>query len=119
VNLRDQVRILEEENQRLMAWVHDLQSGMFINCVYCGHRYGPTQSTHAAAVRPDTPAVSMQELLKQHIAQCPKHPMSELIQALKLAEISLVNCIPIGPIPPGDGPLVKIRAALANAGCKS
>jgi hypothetical protein len=39
-----------------------------------------------------------------------------LVDALKLAEIALVNCIPVGPIPPGDGPLVQIRAALALAG---
>lgn len=29
------------EINRLSAWVNDLQSGMYINCVYCGHRYGP------------------------------------------------------------------------------
>jgi len=23
------------------AWVNDLQSDMYVNCVYCGHRYGP------------------------------------------------------------------------------
>ncbi len=49
-------------------WVNDLQSGMYINCVYCGHRYGP--NTEVAA--------SMADVLKQHVEQCPKHPMSKL-----------------------------------------
>ncbi len=54
------------EIERLRSWVADLQSGMYINCVYCGHRYGP---------REDTP-VAMAEVLKEHIAQCPEHPLS-------------------------------------------
>lgn len=54
--------------QELEQWVADLQSGMFVNCVYCGHRYGPS---------PGTP-VAMAEVLKQHIEKCPKHPMSIL-----------------------------------------
>ena len=33
-----------QENKRLEQWVNDLQSGMYINCVYCGHRYGPNPS---------------------------------------------------------------------------
>jgi len=55
------------ENLRLEAWVNDCQSGMYINCVYCGHRYGPKE---------DTP-VSMRDVLKQHIEKCPKHPLTE------------------------------------------
>jgi hypothetical protein len=54
------------ENQRLQKWVADLQSGMYINCVYCGHRYGPKE---------DTP-VAMADVLKAHIEQCPEHPLS-------------------------------------------
>ena len=57
-----------EEITRLQAWVNDLHSGMYINCVYCGHRYGPEEST---------PSV-MADVLKQHIEKCPKHPMSKL-----------------------------------------
>lgn len=38
----------------------------------------------------------------------------ELLEALKIAEIALVNCIPVIPYR-GDGPLVKIRAAIAKA----
>jgi hypothetical protein len=58
-------------NEQLAAakkWIADLQSGMYVNCVYCGHRYGPEK---------DTP-VSMAEILKQHVEQCPEHPMSKL-----------------------------------------
>lgn len=52
----------------LRKWVADLQSGMYINCVYCGHRYGPADKV------PST----MADALKAHVEQCPQHPMSEL-----------------------------------------
>ena len=58
------VEALQEENARLNQWVKDLQSGMYINCVYCGHRFGPKDST----------PVAMDELLWEHIKTCPKHP---------------------------------------------
>jgi len=64
---------MEEEITQFKQWVNDLQSGMYINCVYCGHRYGP---------REDTP-VSMADVLKEHIEQCPKHPMSKLKQEIE------------------------------------
>lgn len=59
---------LIKELGRLREWVHDLQSGMFINCVYCGHRYGPDDEV------PST----MADALKEHVEQCPDHPMSKL-----------------------------------------
>lgn len=59
---------LERQLAEAKRWVNDLQSGMYINCVYCGHRYGPREST----------PVSMADVLKEHIEQCPKHPMSQL-----------------------------------------
>jgi len=52
--------------QKLEKWVNDLQSGMYINCVYCGHNYGPQK---------DTP-VCMADVLKKHIEKCPDHPLS-------------------------------------------
>jgi hypothetical protein len=67
------------EIERLMVWVADLQSGMYVNCVYCGHRYGPCETT----------PVSMADALKRHIAECPAHPMSELIKALTAASHAL------------------------------
>ena len=41
---------------------------MYINCVYCGHCYGPE----------DDETSPMADVLKEHIEQCPKHPMSAL-----------------------------------------
>ena len=67
-SLRESLKDVEKENERLTNWVNDLQSGMYINCVYCGHRYGPSK---------DTP-VAMADVLKAHIEKCPKHPMSAL-----------------------------------------
>ena len=60
------------EIARLTAWVNDLQCGLFINCVYCGHRYGPRVTTPATI--PEAP--TMAEALTAHIAQCPKHPLA-------------------------------------------
>lgn len=59
---------LAAENKRLRDWVSDLQAGMYINCVYCGHRYGPDSEVPAA----------MADVLKEHISICPDHPMSRL-----------------------------------------
>lgn len=65
---QDEVERVQNENARLTQWVSDLQSGMYVNCVYCGHRYGPGETT----------PVSMADALKAHVEQCPKHPMSAL-----------------------------------------
>ena len=59
---------LADEVERQEKWIDDLQAGMYINCVYCGHRYGPDDEVPA----------SMAEVLKEHVEQCPKHPMSVL-----------------------------------------
>ncbi len=67
------LRGLANEIERLNAWVDDLQSGMYVNCVYCGHRYGPGETT----------PVSMADALKVHISQCPEHPMSAMREALE------------------------------------
>jgi len=60
--------ILDDRITELEAWVNDLQSGMYINCVYCGHRYGPRKNT----------PVAMADILKQHIEKCPHHPLSHM-----------------------------------------
>jgi len=65
---------LVEHTKRLQQWVSELQSGMYINCVYCGHRYGP-----------DDEIDNMQDALKAHIEVCPEHPMSKLKAAVKHA----------------------------------
>lgn len=75
---------LWQERDKYRQWVADCQSGMYINCVYCGHRYGP-KGSHAAAVKDGLP---MQEALRKHIEQCPEHPMSKLkaeVEALREA----------------------------------
>ena len=74
--LRAEVQALEASVERLHAWVDDLHSGMYVNCVYCGHRYGPGETT----------PVSMADALKAHVEQCPEHPMSALRAALAAAE---------------------------------
>jgi len=61
------IKKLTEKLAKYTQWVSDLQSGMYINCVYCGHRYGGTSS-----------GGNSQEVLKAHIEVCPDHPMSEL-----------------------------------------
>jgi hypothetical protein len=58
-----------EDNARLQAWVNDLQAGCYVNCVYCGHRYGPSRG-------PDAVPVAMADVLKDHIATCPEHPLA-------------------------------------------
>ncbi len=58
----------QREITQMQQWVNDLQSGMYVNCVYCGHRYGPEDKVTA----------SMADALKEHVEQCPKHPMSKL-----------------------------------------
>jgi DNA-directed RNA polymerase subunit RPC12/RpoP len=60
----------KERIARLKRWVSDLQSGMYINCVYCGHRYGPK----------DEVPVAMADVLKEHIAECPEHPLSKVLK---------------------------------------
>lgn len=69
----DELERLREENRRLREWVADLMSGMYVNCVYCGHRYGPQD---------DTP-VTMAEMLTEHVEQCPEHPLSKAKAEIK------------------------------------
>ena len=64
------------DRSELEQWIDDLQSGMYINCVYCGFRYGPKDKV------PST----MADALKEHIEQCPKHPMSKLKNEFRLSK---------------------------------
>jgi len=76
------LEIVKERVRDLEKWVNDLQSGMYINCVYCGHRYGPSESMPA----------SMADVLKRHIEQCPKHPMSTLKKELQRLKDVFEGC---------------------------
>ena len=75
------IKELEEENALLIKWKNDLMSGMYVNCVYCGHRYGPVKNT----------PTSIADILKEHIENCSKHPMSKLkavVDRLEKSELS-------------------------------
>jgi hypothetical protein len=75
--LNDRVTSQSEEITRLNQWIADLQSGMYINCVYCGHRY-----------EPGTPDVR-DKVLYDHIKQCPKHPLSKAMEVVQgLADLN-------------------------------
>lgn len=76
---RKRIEQLETENERLQNWINDLQAGMYINCVYCGHNYGPDDEVPA----------TMAEVLKEHIAMCPKHPMSGQRQRIEQLEAAI------------------------------
>lgn len=68
------------ELPRLRRWISDLQAGMYVNCVYCGHRYGPD----------DQVPTTMADALKEHIEGCPQHPMHAL--KARIAELEgLIN----------------------------
>lgn len=62
--LQARVRELEEEVTKLRQWVNDLQSGMYVNCVYCGHRYGPNETT----------SITTADAPKTHIETVPRPP---------------------------------------------
>ena len=66
--LLDELTERNAEIEKLKTWVNDLHSGMYVNCVYCGHRYGKQGEVNH----------SMADVLKKHIENCPKHPMSKL-----------------------------------------
>ena len=70
---RDALGLATAETERLQNWVNDLQAGMYINCVYCGHRYGPDDEVPA----------TMADVLKEHISKCPEHPMSAQTQRIE------------------------------------
>ncbi len=74
-------RALRRDRDRLRSWVDDLQSGMYVNCVYCGHRYGPETET----------PTSMADVLKEHIATCPKHPMAKAVADISVLRGVLVT----------------------------
>jgi len=65
--------------QELEQWVNDLQGGRYINCVYCGDRYGPADEVPA----------TIAQVLKEHIERCPVHPMSALRARCEDLESSL------------------------------
>lgn len=73
---RAAAEVCGEEMTRLRDWVGDLQSGLYINCVYCGFRYGPGESTPATL--PEAGETLAATALREHVSKCPEHPMSRL-----------------------------------------
>lgn len=67
-----------QENVRRQRHIEDLQAGTYVNCVYCGHRYGPSANT----------PVSLAQMLRDHVAACPAHPMSQLLVMLRRVQES-------------------------------
>lgn len=91
---------LEAEVRRLTQWVNDLQAGSYITCVYCGHNYGPD----------DEVPTCMADVLKEHIEQCPKHPMSALKSEVERLRAALTIIV---ERPDYTNPEHMIRAARA------
>lgn len=67
--MQSQLDILMADNARMKAWLADLQSGMFINCVYCGHRYGPKDQMPATLVAADPAKI---KAIQEKINHLPK-----------------------------------------------
>jgi len=70
---RDCLFLLDEVD-RLRKWKDDLLEGCYVNCVYCGHRYAPGTGE------------SQEEVLYDHISQCPKHPLSKALDRIASLE---------------------------------
>ena len=68
---------LQADNEQLQQWIYELQSGLYINCVYCGFNYGPKEST----------APTMQQALYDHIKVCEKHPLSKALVEIERLKI--------------------------------
>lgn len=64
----EDIKKLKKDNERLQKWVKKYQPHFFAKCSLCGHPYWPVNDV------PDNPT----ELLKDHIENCPEHPMSAL-----------------------------------------
>jgi hypothetical protein len=77
----EEIYDLNNEIGRLKRWIADLQSGMYVNCVYCGHRYGPGETT----------PVSMASALKAHVEVCPEHPLAALRKKASTAILMIEN----------------------------
>lgn len=66
----DRIAVLEMENEKLERWVDDLQAGGWVNCVYCGKRYGARDEQLKVHE-------TMREALEEHVESCPKHPLAK------------------------------------------
>jgi hypothetical protein len=76
-----EVEIITKEIEALQQWIKDVQGKTFVNCIYCGHRYGAASTT----------PVALADIMKQHVAQCPKHPLSVTKKALSEARLDMIE----------------------------
>ena len=93
------VGVAKARVKEMEQWVSDLQSGLYINCVYCGFRYGPGESTPATL--PEAGETLAGAALREHIAQCPDHPMSKLqarLATLRGAAACVTRAYPFHPL---------------------
>lgn len=97
---------LQADNERLQQWVSDLQGRMYINCVYCGHRYGPDDE--------EPEHDTMQEELRAHVEQCPKHPMSALKADYERLRVEVADTARVAGELGHVGTANRLRAALAQ-----
>ena len=74
------------EIHKLRSWVNDLQSQLFLNCVYCGHRTDP-EDYHEQEVW---------QVLQEHAEQCEHHPMYTLKQKMLGFESFIQQCASFG-----------------------
>lgn len=58
-----------QEVSKLRQWVRELQSGLYLNCVFCGENFTGQENFNR---------------LTNHIRECPEHPLSRLLTALWL-----------------------------------
>lgn len=79
-DIKSDTEVIERHMTALLApykkWIEDLQGGMYINCVYCGHRYGPKDKT----------PVSKANMLREHIKVCPEHPLAPYAELVRVAK---------------------------------
>lgn len=81
---RQRVRELGAEVDRLKAWIADLQAGMYVACVYCGHRLAGR----------DAASSKWSDALRAHIETCSQHPASKLkvqLEAMTIARDRACN----------------------------
>jgi hypothetical protein len=113
LDLNNHVACLEQDRDELEIWVEDLQSEKYVNCVYCGHRYGPAlcekcDGSGMEKIRPDHmpdeictwcngtgrgAPVAMADMLTAHVERCPKHPLALMRKALDEVGLMAKNAV--------------------------
>ncbi len=80
------------EIKRLQVWINDLQVEGYIKCVYCGHRFGPDSMMPA----------TMATVLKEHIEQCSKHPLSKAETKIEELKTIIGSAAPLAWVSKND-----------------